>query len=226
MALPKWTTPDQLEFLKTEDKSWAIIKAWSTTLKGFYTQTAKKFLERWPTEPDKILLAEAGGDVARAKQLAEEQLLGVRVMTCTTLTPSDFLPQRIENWFSNAHCKLKPASVVAEPLLDLAGKNSRKKPPLQKWQAFSALYYCPLGSLLCKEVKALFENRNNPATVTFLADFLPPGTNIQTIDHLTFFSAFLCQRCTRLSPNEEDEVQAYIEELLTGGRTPGPPMVP
>jgi len=102
--------------------------------------------------------------------------------------------------------------MVAEPVLDLAGKHSRKKPPLQKWQAFSVLYYRPEDSPLRDEVKALFEKRDNPSAVAFLTEFLPPGTDIQTIDRLTFFSAFLRERCTRLSADEEVEVQAHIEE--------------
>ena len=44
------------------------------------------------------------------------------------------------------------------------------------------------------------------------ADFLPPDTDIATMDHLTFLGAFSRERCTRLSSEEEERIQAYIEE--------------
>ena len=107
---------------------------------------------------------------------------------------------------------MKPTPPVPEPVLDLAGKNTRKRPPLQKWQAFSALYYRPEGSPLRDEVMALFEKRHNPTAVAFLSDFLPTGSDIRTTDRLTFLAMYMRERCTRLTANEEAEVQAYIEE--------------
>lgn len=106
---------------------------------------------------------------------------------------------------------MKPTPSAPEPILDLTGKNSRKKPPLQTWQAFSTLYYRPHGSPLRSEVKLLFQQRDDPAAVKFLVEFFPPDTDISTVDHLTFISAFLRERCTRLSSDEEYEVQAYID---------------
>ena len=35
---------------------------------------------------------------------------------------------------------------------------------------------------------------------------------MRTIDRLTFISAFMRERCTHLSADEEDKVQAHIEE--------------
>lgn len=99
-----------------------------------------------------------------------------------------------------------------KPLLDLAGKNTRKKPPLQKWQAFSAVYYRPTNSPLRPEVKSLFRRRSEPTAVRFLADFFPPDADIATTDFLTFLGAFSRERCTRLSREEEEEVDAYIEQ--------------
>jgi len=58
----------------------------------------------------------------------------------------------------------------------------------------------------------LFEQRCDPSAVGFLLDFLPPGTDISTIGFLTFLGAFSCERCTHLSSDEEQEVQAHIEQ--------------
>ena len=58
----------------------------------------------------------------------------------------------------------------------------------------------------------MFERCQDLAAVGFLASFLPPGTDIGTIDRLTFLSVFVRERCTRLSSTEEQEVQSYIEE--------------
>jgi hypothetical protein len=82
---------------------------------------------------------------------------------------------------------------------------------LQKWQAFSVIYHRPKGSPLRDQVQSLFEQRNDPAAVGFLSDFLPPNVDISTIDHLTFLSAYMRERCTRLSAEEEQKVDAYIE---------------
>jgi hypothetical protein len=86
------------------------------------------------------------------------------------------------------------------------------------------LNYRPQGSPLRDKVKALFEKRHEPATVGFLAKFLPPDTNISTVDRLTFLSAFARERCTRLSNEEEEEIQAYIQEqsLLVAERRDRP----
>jgi len=101
--------------------------------------------------------------------------------------------------------------MVSKLLLDLAGANSRKKPPLQAWQAYSALYYRPKDSPLRAEVRALFEQRHNPDAVAYLADFLPPETDIGAIDFLIFLGAFAQERCMYLSTDEEEVVRAYIE---------------
>ena len=97
-------------------------------------------------------------------------------------------------------------------LLDLSGKQTRKKPPLQPWQAFSIIYYRPTNSPLRREVDALFNQRNDSAAVKYLAKYLPPDVDMSTIDRLRFLSAFLRERCTRLSSEEEVKVKAYIEE--------------
>jgi len=129
-----------------------------------------------------------------------------------TSTFSDGLCQQIASWYGNLHRKKKGAPVIKKPLLDLAGRNTRKKPPLQKWQAFSALYYRPKDSPLRTEVKSLFDQRHEPTAVQFLADFLPPNTDIAKTEFLIFLGAFLRNRCTHLSSDEEEQVQAYIEQ--------------
>jgi hypothetical protein len=115
-------------------------------------------------------------------------------------------------WYINRHRQKKVTPAASKPLLDLAGRSTRRKPPLQKWQAFSSLYYRAEDSPLRTEVKSLFDQRHDPQVVGFLAEFLPPGTDIATVDHLTFLGAFARERCNRLSNEEEERVQAYIEE--------------
>lgn len=83
---------------------------------------------------------------------------------------------------------------------------------MQTWQAFCSIYYRPQNSLLRPEVQSLFKRRDDPAAVKFLAGFFPPHTDISAQDYLPFLTAFLRERCTRLSPNEEEKVKAYIEE--------------
>lgn len=61
-------------------------------------------------------------------------------------------------------------------------------------------------------MKLLFNRRNDPTAVAFLTDFLPSDADISTTDYLTFLSAFARERCTRLSVDEEEKVQAYINE--------------
>ena len=114
-------------------------------------------------------------------------------------------------WFVQRHRRKKGTPAAEKPLLDLAGKHSRKKPPLQKWQAFSSIYYRPPGSLLRAEVKSLYDGRHNPAAVEHLGEFFPPDADIASVDFLTFLGAFSSERCTRLSDEEEKEVQEYIE---------------
>jgi hypothetical protein len=45
----------------------------------------------------------------------------------------------------------------------------------------------------------------------FSLNSFPPDTNIATTDPLTFLGTFSRERCTRLSNEEQEEVQAYIE---------------
>jgi hypothetical protein len=120
--------------------------------------------------------------------------------------------QRICNWYSNQHRIKKSNPQVAEAVLDLSGKYSQKRPALQEWQAFSAMYYRPKNSPLRNEVRSLFEQRGDPGAVAFLADFLPPNADINDIDYLTFLSALFRERCTRLSDDEKQAVGAYIHE--------------
>ena len=51
----------------------------------------------------------------------------------------------------------------------------------------------------------------DPSAVEFLSEFLPPDTNIATTDRLTFLGAYSRECCTRLSSEEKEEVQVYIE---------------
>ena len=115
-------------------------------------------------------------------------------------------------WYTNHHHQKKLVPTAPPPVLDLAGKNSRKKPPLQKWQAFCSVYYSAKDSALRAEVTALFARRHDPNTVKFLTNFFPPDTDISTVDRLTFLGAFACERCTRLSSEEEEQVLAHIEK--------------
>lgn len=61
-------------------------------------------------------------------------------------------------------------------------------------------------------MKSLFDKRHNSEVVGYLADFLPPETDIGSTDLLAFLGAFARERCSRLSSKEEEEVDAYIEE--------------
>lgn len=118
--------------------------------------------------------------------------------------------QYVCNWFTHRHRAAKSSPSAPEPILDLSGKYSRKRPPMQKWQAFSAIYYRPQDSTLRPEVKSLYDRRGDPAAVSHLMDFFLPGTDVSTIDYLAFLSAYLRERCTRLTPDEEEEVQTHI----------------
>lgn len=118
----------------------------------------------------------------------------------------------MSNWYSNRHRQVKSTPATSDTLLDLAGKHTRKKPPLQKWQAFSTIYHRPEDSPLRPVVEALFNRRNDPAAVGYLSDYLPPGADISTVSRFLFHSAYFRERCTRLSSDEEAEVEAYIQE--------------
>ena len=89
---------------------------------------------------------------------------------------------------------------------------SRKRPPLQKWQAFSVLYYRPVDSPLRTEARLLYGKRNDPEATGFLADFFPSNAKISTMSYLTFLSVYLRERCSRLSEEEDQKVKAYIDE--------------
>lgn len=110
------------------------------------------------------------------------------------------------------HRSAKSNPPVSTPVLDLSGKYSRKRPPLQRWQAFSAIYYRPKGSPLRDEVKSLYKRRGDPAAIEFLVDFLPPKADVEKLEYLNFLSAYLRERCTHLSNDEEQAVEAYIKE--------------
>ena len=209
----RWTTDEQLAFLKNEDLTWAAVKNGPNTLKSFYARVTAAFLEKWPAIPDKEIMEKAGGDSAKAQTMAEDKLHKVSIAR----NPGFFffsysVSQSIHNWFSNEHRQNKQAPPIPEPILDLSGKYSRKKPPLQPWQAFCSLYYRPRDSSLRPEAQSLFKRRNDPTAVKFLTDFFPPDTDIGATDYLPFLSAFLRERCTRLSRDEEEKVQAYIQE--------------
>lgn len=61
-------------------------------------------------------------------------------------------------------------------------------------------------------MKSLFERRHDPTAVQFLAEFLPSDSNIAAVDFLTFLGAFSRERCAHLSSEEEEQVNAYIEQ--------------
>ena len=74
------------------------------------------------------------------------------------------------------------------------------------------MYYRPKTSALRGEVRSLFDRRNDPAAVEHLIPYLSADADINTKDFLTFLSAFARERCTRLSSDEEKEVQEYIDQ--------------
>ena len=207
-----WATPEQQAFLIGEDSEWLLTKAGSTTLKGFYTRTAMTFLQQWPMEPTAQMLEEAGDNVARVKELVEGEMVRVSREYNSPFSFNLHLSQRIANWYSNRHRQKKLTPTAPNSLLDLSGKHTRKKPPLQQWQAFSAIYYRPEDSPIRREVDALFNQRNDPAATAYLTSYLPSDTNMKTIKRLLFLSAFLRERCTRLSSEEHTKVHAYIQE--------------
>ena len=206
-----WATPEQRDFLIREDVEWLLTKAGAGTLQSFYIRTAKAFLEEWPVTPSKQILEKAGGNEADAETLVEEET--VRVSNLTHTVPSGSpIRQRIANWYGNRHRQTKSTPAAPDALLDLSGKHSRKKPPLQTWQAFSVIYYRPTNSSLRREVDALFNRRNDTAAVSHLASYLPSDANMKTIKRLQFLSAFLRERCTRLSDEESTKVHDYIQQ--------------
>lgn len=91
MAPPPWTTPEQAEFLTQEDSQWALIKAGKTTLKGFYLRTTLTFLGRWPEPVSDDILEEAGGDLVRAQELANQGALLVSMAIRATPPLSHFV---------------------------------------------------------------------------------------------------------------------------------------
>ena len=58
----------------------------------------------------------------------------------------------------------------------------------------------------------MFQRRHETTAVQYLAKFFPPDTDIATTDFLTFHAAFSRERCTHLSSDEEEQVQAYIKQ--------------
>lgn len=212
MPAPKWTTPEQLQFLLAEDEKWLNVKAGNSSLRGFYVRTAQKFLEKWPMDPDTETLTLTKGDIEEAKKSVEAQLVKVSLIPLQLYDPLTFFWQRIGNWFSNHHRSLKSTPSVSGSVLDLSGKHSRKMPPLQKWQAFSIIYYRPPDSPLRIEARSLFEKRGHPAAIKHLAKTLPADADINTIDYLVFLSAYLRERCTCLSKEEEKKVQDHIDK--------------
>jgi hypothetical protein len=120
--------------------------------------------------------------------------------------------QRIASWYGNLHRKKKTSPTVPKPVLDVTGKSTRKKPPLQKWQAYCIQNYRPLGSPLRDEVEALYASRDKPTAISFILPFLPPDTDLASVTPLAFLSAFMRERCTHLSPEEDNELEVYIEE--------------
>ena len=211
MAPPKKSTTEQLAFLMKEDLKWQGVKEGDGTLKNFYIRTAQAYLEKWPVTLDDEALAAAEGDEAKAKAAAE---VLVHTVSARVLLHCQFLTvtlQYVHNWFTHRHRKARSTPSVPEPLLDLSGKYSRKRIPMQQWQAFSVLYYRPKNSTLRPEVISLFNRRNDPTAVRYLKDFFPPDADVATMDYLAFLSAFLRERCTRLTREEEDEVRTHIE---------------
>ncbi|KAF9785271.1 hypothetical protein BJ322DRAFT_1108724 [Thelephora terrestris] len=185
MAPSPWATPEQQEFLIQEDSKWEIIKSGGGTLKHFYVRTAVTFLKKWPVDPTPGMLKAAGDDSEKAQQLAEERL-----------------QTRIANWYTHRHRQKKTLPAVSKPILDLAGKGSRKKPPLQKWQAFSSVYYRPKDSPLRAEVKSLYSQRSDPTAVQYLSEFLPNDLDIAATDPLTFLGVWARKRCTHLTSED------------------------
>lgn len=61
-------------------------------------------------------------------------------------------------------------------------------------------------------VRSLFERRGDPTAVAFLAKFIPSGADITTMDYLNFLGVFLRERCSHLSSEEEEQVEAHIEQ--------------
>ena len=211
MPPSKKSTPEQLAFLETEDLKWKGVKEGEGTLKSFYIRTAQSYLEKWLVTVDDKALAAAEGDEAKAKATAEKAVHTVSAgnsLRCSFLT---LTLQYVHNWFTHRHRQLKSTPSAPEPLLNLSGKYSRKRIPMQTWQAFSALYYRPQNSTLRPQVKSLFERHNNPMAVSHLMDFFPPESELKTMDYLVFLSGFMRERCTCMTPNEEEEVQAHIQ---------------
>lgn len=212
MAPPKWTLPEQEVFLIAENEKWSSIKAGSSLLKNFYTRTAITFLEKWPAVPTAEQLKEAKGEPVEAKRLAEVQLHTVSVALALRKYFFLFVWQRVATWFNQRHRPKKSNPPTSESVLDLSGKNSRKRPAMQRWQAFSAIYYRPEDSPLRGEVQSLFERRGDSTAVAFLASLLLPNATFNNLEYLTFLSMYLRERCTRLSDDEEQKVEAYIKE--------------
>lgn len=81
MPAPTWTTEEQEVFLTKEGLKLKFVKNGDTTLKSFYTRTANTFLTKWPVTVTEKILEEAGGDVDKARELAEAQIHSVSFTT-------------------------------------------------------------------------------------------------------------------------------------------------
>ena len=77
MAPQTWATQAQLDFLVQEDLHWEFTKSGSGTLKNFYVQTTRTFLQSWLVTIEPAMLESAGGDAAKVKQSAEDRVLTV-----------------------------------------------------------------------------------------------------------------------------------------------------
>ena len=61
-------------------------------------------------------------------------------------------------------------------------------------------------------MKSLYSQRSDPAAIQYLSEFLPNNLDIAATNPLTFLGVWAREHCTRLTSEEEEEVQAYIEK--------------
>ena len=93
--------------------------------------------------------------------------------------------------------------------MDLTGKSARKPVPLQPYQAYSARYFQP-NSPLREEVDDLWNRREEQEVIDILSPFMVGEASHNR--RLFFHNAVMKWKCSKLSEDEKEELQAWIED--------------
>ena len=127
----------------------------------------------------------------------------------------DFQHQRVKNWYKQFLKKSKDdrsQGPYQKPrTLDLTGRSARKKPPYQLHQAFSVLHWRPKNSPLRREVKDLWEKRQEDAVHQLLNPYIKGGGNIVSLTRLHFHMTVMQWKCSMLSSDESATLYDWID---------------